>query len=274
MSAARKAVSQRALWSALRARAKGADLLDAESEHHLLASAKRGDAGAIDALTRSHMRLVVDVASHFARSDLDPDDLVSEGTVGLLEAIERFDATQGARLCSYARWWIRARVHSYSRTQRSLVRPPSTRLSRRASSKLNQLNHRLRQQLGREPSRAELASALNADEEELTSYILARNARDLAIDDPSSEATLQTEEQDPERALAAKQASSTMRSQVQRALSQLSSRERKIFRSQFPDAQCTHAQLGIRLGVSRQRASQLVAAVRDRLRDELASLAS
>ena len=87
---------------------------------------KREDQGAIHSLVSSHIRLVARLAGNFRRYGLSQEDLVSEGCVGLVQAINRFDASKGFRLSTYAKWWIRAAMQEYIMRSWSLVRIGTT----------------------------------------------------------------------------------------------------------------------------------------------------
>jgi RNA polymerase primary sigma factor len=99
--------------------------LTREDEHVLAVSAGRGDASAKQALVRHNMTLVVAIARKQRRGTVRLDDLVQEGNVGLMRAVEKFDPHAGTRFSTYAVWWIRAYVSRYLKEARSTVRPRS-----------------------------------------------------------------------------------------------------------------------------------------------------
>ena len=99
--------------------------LPADEERALVARAKGGDARARDALVRRFLPLVVSFARKQARGTLPLEELVQEGNVGLLHAIEKYDPKAGTRFSTYAVWWVRAYVWKYLKTARSSVRPKS-----------------------------------------------------------------------------------------------------------------------------------------------------
>jgi RNA polymerase primary sigma factor len=99
--------------------------LSREEERALAVRARRGEAAAKDELVRRHLPLVVTFARRQARGALPLDELVQEGTLGLLRAIEKFDPGAGTRFATYALWWIRAYVWKYLKQARSSVRPRS-----------------------------------------------------------------------------------------------------------------------------------------------------
>lgn len=101
---------------------KRTPMLSIEEERALALRARDGDPLASDRLVNAHMRLVMSIASRFAKSGLSFGDLVSEGSVGLVEAVRRFDVDKGFRLSTYATWWIRAYVQNFVLTNWSLVK--------------------------------------------------------------------------------------------------------------------------------------------------------
>jgi RNA polymerase sigma-32 factor len=87
---------------------------------------KNGDQKSVHALVTSHLRLVVKLANNFRRYGLSREDLVSEGCVGMMQAIDRFDISKGFRLSTYAKWWIRAAMQEFIMRSWSLVRIGTT----------------------------------------------------------------------------------------------------------------------------------------------------
>jgi RNA polymerase primary sigma factor len=99
--------------------------LTREQEHALAVRSGRGDASAEQKLVRHNLALVIAIARKQRRGTVRLDDLVQEGNVGLMRAVEKFDPQAGTRFSTYAVWWIRAYVGRYLRESRSMVRPRS-----------------------------------------------------------------------------------------------------------------------------------------------------
>jgi RNA polymerase primary sigma factor len=99
--------------------------LSREEERALAVRARAGDAAARDGLVRRHLPLVVAFARKQARGGVRLDELVQEGNLGLLRAVEKYDPRAGTRFATYALWWIRAYVWRYLKLARSAVRPRS-----------------------------------------------------------------------------------------------------------------------------------------------------
>jgi RNA polymerase primary sigma factor len=96
--------------------------LTREEEYSLAAQAKRGDAAAVNALARANLTFVVAIARKFTSRGARLDDLVQEGNIGLMKAIEHFDTNKNVRFATYAVWWIRAYITRYLKDNRSQVR--------------------------------------------------------------------------------------------------------------------------------------------------------
>ncbi len=99
--------------------------LDRDEEHALALRVRQGDAAAKQKLVRHNLAFVVAIARKQRRGTLRLDDLIQEGNVGLMRAVEKFDPYAGTRFSTYAVWWIRAYVGKYLKEARSTVRPLS-----------------------------------------------------------------------------------------------------------------------------------------------------
>ena len=130
-------------------------LLKAAEERALLERAERGDASARDRLIESNLRLVMSVARRYARPELPLGDLVQEGTIGLIHAVDRFDLSRNLRLSTYAVWWIRHAVERFIQDRGGIVRFPAHIAAR--TRKTAAAEDRLRR-AGKEPSLEEIAA--------------------------------------------------------------------------------------------------------------------
>jgi len=263
-------------WRHYRNKAGEKPLLAADRERELLMRAQRGDPRAVGELVESHMRLVVQIASRYARDGLGTHDLVSEGVLGLMEAVRRFDLARETRFASYAGWWVRACVRRYALANRRIVGVPSTRGARIARARLRGTERTLTQRLGRRPTLSELAEALGVSEHDVELVDVALSSRDvsLAPHDHSSAVEFPDENLGPEQAFAEAEHQRVCERTVERALTALSERERALVREQFFEEDGKSlADLGRALGVSRQRAGQILAVARDKLRAQLVAVA-
>lgn len=117
-----------------------------------------GDEHAKTKLIESNLRLVVSIAKRFARPGLELEDLISEGNIGLMKAIERFDHTRGFALTTYATWWIRQAIMRHVTTKSRTIRLPAHAIG--IDAKKKRLKYEYKREFGEEPSDDELADLL------------------------------------------------------------------------------------------------------------------
>ena len=134
------------------------ELLTPEQEIKLAARIKKGDEKARQLMIRANLRLVVKIANDYARYGLPLLDLISEGNIGLMKAVERFDPKKGGKLSTYAAWWIKQGIKRALANQSKTIRLPAHLVDKIA--KLRRVEHRLTEELGREPNTEELAAEL------------------------------------------------------------------------------------------------------------------
>lgn len=126
----------------------------------------KGDNDARETLIRSNLRLVVKIAHDFKGLGLPLLDLISEGNIGLMRAVEKFDPTRGAKLSSYAAWWIKQSMRRALANQARTIRIPVQSASK--IGKIQNAKTKLTQQLGREPTDKEIATEVNLTERTVT----------------------------------------------------------------------------------------------------------
>src|SRR5208282_1160309 len=133
-------------------------LLTPDQEIRLAARIKKGDKEARSLMIRSNLRLVVKIAHDYANLGLPLLDLISEGNIGLMKAVERFDPAKGGKLSTYAAWWIKQSIKRALANQAKTIRLPVHLVDK--ISKMKRAGHKLSEQLGREPTDQELADVL------------------------------------------------------------------------------------------------------------------
>lgn len=138
-------------------------LLTAEQERDLATRVQEGDAVAREQMIRANLRLVVSIAKKFVNRGHSFMDLIEEGNLGLLKAVERFDPGQNTRFSTYATWWIKQSIRRAIVNTAKTVRIPSYMVE--LLGKWNATATALTHQLGRQPTHAEIASELNLPEE-------------------------------------------------------------------------------------------------------------
>lgn len=159
-------------------------LLTAEQERALAKRVAEGDEEARRILTEANLRLVVSIARRYSGYGVPLADLVQEGTVGLIRAVEKFDYRRGYKFSTYATWWIRQAITRAIMEQRRVVRLPvhvSEEMHR-----LDKASSRLYQELGREPSIHELSEELNQSEQRIGD-LLRIGAEPISLEAPIGE---------------------------------------------------------------------------------------
>jgi len=134
-------------------------LVTPQEEVELAARIAQGDEEARDKLIRSNLRLVVKIAHDFKGLGLPLLDLISEGNIGLMRAVEKFDPSKGAKLSSYAAWWIKQSMRRALANQARTIRIPVQSASK--ISKIQAARAKLREKLGRDPTDKEIAEEVN-----------------------------------------------------------------------------------------------------------------
>jgi RNA polymerase sigma-32 factor len=255
-------------------------LLSPEEERELaIACAKRRDRDAARRLVVANLRFVVKIAFEYRTYGARLLDLIQEGNVGLLVAVERFDPDRGVRLTTYAVWWIRAFIQEYIRRSWSLVRFGTTRAEQRCFYRLR----RERQRLERDGQQAEpeaLAAALGVSPQEIVAIEVRITRRDMSLDDPAYADTEETrgerladDRPGPEASVAADEIARHSRLRIRQALARLDPRERLIIERRYlHPAAATLKELGERFGISRERVRQLEARAKAKMRVSLIDL--
>jgi RNA polymerase sigma-32 factor len=243
-------------------------MLGAEQERELAEKSAAGDLNATHLLVNSHLRLVVKIAMGYRGYGLPVDELVSQGNIGLMQAVERFDPQRGFRLATYAMWWIRAAMQEYIVHSWSLVKIGTTSEQKKLFFNLRRVKQKIEAiEEGDLPPQTvtRIADMLNVPETEVVNM-----NRRLAAADASLNAPLrgegETEWQDwlidegegQEAKLAAVEELSYRRELLDDAMRFLSERERDIVSQRhLNDKPVTLEQLSRFYGISRERVRQI-----------------
>jgi RNA polymerase sigma-32 factor len=252
-------------------------VLEAEEEYML---AKRWvdyeDTAAAHQLVTSHLRLVAKIAMGYRHYGLPMADLISEGNVGLMRAVKKFDPDKGFRLSTYAMWWIKASLNEFVLNSWSLVKIGTLAAQKKLFFNLRRIKAKLNLMeagdLAPEAVSA-IARELEVEEADVVSMNRRMAGRDASLNVPLGESgteavTLLPDESDNQEATYAKREELKRgRSLIARALDTLTEREREIFvERRLKDDPVTLEELGSRYGVSRERIRQIEVKAFDKVR--------
>jgi RNA polymerase primary sigma factor len=159
-------------------------LLNREEEIQLAKRIKRGDKRAREKMITANLRLVVKIARDYEGLGLPLLDLINEGNIGLMKGVERFDPNKGAKLSTYAAWWIKQSIMSALANQGKTIRLPAHVIERVA--KMRRAEVELRDTFDREPTDEELAEHLGLDARRIRQYRQAAKAP-VSLDAPLGE---------------------------------------------------------------------------------------
>src|SRR5881296_3067710 len=236
-------------------------LLTPQQEIELARKIKKGDREARERMINANLRLVVTIAHDYANLGLPLLDLISEGNIGLTKAVERFDPTKGAKLSTYAMWWIKQSIKRALANQSKTIRVPVHLVDKVA--KVRRVSLQMSDELGREPTDEELGEEIGIDSEKvarLKSVGIRPASLDAPITDDDStefaEVIGDDEAQTPFELLRDK----NLLGEVDGLLEVLDPRERKIISQRFGldgGEPKTLEDVGKDFGVTRERIRQL-----------------
>ena len=249
------------------------DLLTREEEVELAARIKKGDKEARAHMIKANLRLVVKIAQDYSRYGLPLADLISEGNIGLMKAVERFDPEKGGKLSTYGSWWIKQSIKRALANQSKTIRLPVHMVDKIA--KMRRISALLTESIGREPTDDELAEELGLPSRKL-SLLKRASQRPVSLDAPVNEdesiglSDIIGDEraQSPLDALVDK----NIHHQLDDLLEVLDDREHRIIGARFGlngKKAMTLEEVGREFGVTRERIRQLQNVALEKMRKAL-----
>ena len=265
--------------------AMAAPFLERDNEHELAVRWKDlKDEDALHELAEAHMRLVISIAVRFRHYGLPVADLIQEGHVGLLEAAARFDPDREVRFSTYATWWIRASIQDYILRNWSIVRGGTSSAQKALFFNLRRLRAKL--SVGGEPRGnsvllGEIAKALGVARADVEMMDTRLSGPDVSLNAPVADADgsapaseriefLVDKQPLPDETVGSAIDTDRRISWLKDALTHLSEREYSILRERrLSEDSITLEELGVRLGISKERVRQIESRALEKLRQAL-----
>src|SRR5712671_1306016 len=230
------------------------------------------DPEAAHKLVTSHLRLVAKIAMGYRGYGLPLSELISEGNVGMMQAVKRFDPDRGFRLATYAMWWIRAAIQEYILHSWSLVKMGTTAAQKKLFFNLRKLKGQLQaiEEGDLSPENvSKIATALDVPEQDVVNM-----NRRLAAPDHSLNAPLRAEGESQETKLGERQELGLRRDLLVKAMSHLNERERDILtHRRLREQPTTLEDLSQKYGISRERVRQIEVRAFEKLQKAIKSAA-
>lgn len=247
------------------------DLLTAQEEIELSRMIARGDESARQHMINANLRLVVKISRRYINRGLPLSDLIEEGNIGLMRAVEKFDDAHGCRFSTYATWWIRQSVERAIMNQARTIRLP-VHVGKEFNSMLRSANE-LRSELGREPTENEIATYMGKTPERIQTLLgvtVQTESADGVLNE-DGDFTLYDITEDESAESPSDHLDQTIRdSMLENWMAELSGKEQEVVRLRYGlgggDEPWTLEAIGKHMGVTRERIRQIQVVALQKLR--------
>lgn len=251
-------------------------VLERDEETKLAEEYRRtGDLRIAHRLVEGHLRLVIRIARECCFQPSILPDLIQEGSLGLMKAVQKYDPDRGVRLSTYASWWIRAHILQYILANSRIMRVATTLAQRKLFFALRRERERM-ERAGEDCGPAKLAERLGVSESdviEMTQRLASRDAHLDSLIEAGEVADDVSSELDPDAQVELAELRTEIRRRVTALDGTLDARERLICEERLcADEPMTLQELGSKLGVSRERARQIETRLKHRLQEQLSPL--
>ncbi|WP_413612643.1 RNA polymerase factor sigma-32 [Bdellovibrio sp. HCB-110] len=235
------------------------------------------DPAAAEALVKANLRFVVKVAAEYSKFGSKMIDLIQEGNVGLMHAVREFNPYKGARLITYAVWWIRGYIQEFLMRQYSMVRIGTTQNQRKLFYQLQKEKEAL-DAMGIEPNTALISSRLGIPEDEVRDMAMRMSGRDMSLDRPLDEDSTTSlgdmqknvNDQPLDEVLAKEEQLEILKQKIEEIRPELSDREKIILDERIlNDDPLTLQEIGEKYGITREAVRQMEARLMKKIKAKM-----
>jgi len=235
--------------------------IDGKEQIELAKLAKAGDGKAMQKLIECNLRFVLTIAKEYQRFNIEVEDLINEGNIGLIKAVDKFDETKGYKFISYAVWWIRQSIMQYIYEKGSLVRLPINKIN--VIGKVSKATEYLTHQLDREPTPEEIQEITELSDEEIKSTYIDTNrcySFDQKLSEDSEGELIDIIPGETLEDVDGKMNGESLKTEINNVLDGLTERETQILNyffglNGFPEL--TLKEIGDKLGLTNERVRQI-----------------